>query len=32
MNTLSTFGGSSLPLMIPADSFEHPSVAYIELV
>ena len=31
MNTMSSFGGSSLPLMIPADSFEHPSVSYIDL-
>ena len=32
VNTTSSCGGKVFPLMIPADSFEHPSVAYIDLV
>ena len=32
MNTTSSNGSKIFPLMIPAESFEHPSVAYIDLV
>ena len=32
VNTTSSNGTKIFPLMIPAESFEHPSVAYIDLV
>lgn len=31
MPSVTTTAGSKYPVMIPADSFEHPSIAYIDL-